>query len=99
MVALLALGLVLTRVLGRTTPKVSKQEAVAVARPNVAFKPQGYNIRLVRQGVPPRPVWAVSFRSGRRHWDPRARGRERRRVVQAPHDRVAPVFALHTQQS
>jgi hypothetical protein len=61
MVALLALGLVLTRVLGRTTPKVSKQEAVAVARPNVAFKPQGYNIRLVRQGIPPRPVWAVSF--------------------------------------
>ena len=60
MVALLALGLVLTRVLGRTTPKVSKQEAVAVARPNVHFKPQGHNIRLVRQGVPPRPVWAVS---------------------------------------
>ena len=61
MVALLALGLVLTRVLGRTTPKVSKREAVAVARPNVHFKPQGHNIRLVRQGVPPRPVWAVSF--------------------------------------
>jgi hypothetical protein len=61
MVALLALGLVLTRVLGRTTPKVSKQEAVAVARPNVHFKPEGHNIRLVRQGVPPRPVWAVSF--------------------------------------
>ena len=61
MVALVALGLVLTRVLGRTTPKVSKQEAVAVARPNVAFNPQGYNIRLVRQGIPPRPVWAVSF--------------------------------------
>ena len=61
MVALLALGLVLTRVLGRTTPKVSKEDAVAVARPNVDFKPQGYNIRLVRQGIPPRPVWAVSF--------------------------------------
>jgi hypothetical protein len=61
MVALLALGLVLTRVLGRTTPKVGKEEAVAVARPNVHFKPQGHNIRLVRQGVPPRPVWAVSF--------------------------------------
>jgi hypothetical protein len=61
MVALLALGLVLTRVLGRTTPKVSKADAVALARPNVDFKPQGYNIRLVRQGIPPRPVWAVSF--------------------------------------
>ena len=61
MVALLALGLVLTRVLGRTNPQFSKQDAVAVARPNVDFKPQGYNIRLVRQGIPPRPVWAVSF--------------------------------------
>ena len=61
MVALLALGLVLTRVLGRTNPKFSKQDAIAVARPNVDFKPQGYNIRLVRQGIPPRPVWAVSF--------------------------------------
>ena len=61
MVTLLALGLLLTRVLGRTTPKVSKEDAVAVARPNVDFKPQGYNIRLVRQGIPPRPVWAVSF--------------------------------------
>ena len=61
MVALLVLGLVLTRVLGRTDTKVSKEDAVAVARPKVDFKPQGYNIRLVRQGIPPRPVWAVSF--------------------------------------
>ena len=61
MVALIALGLLLTRVLGKTTPKVSKDDAVAVARPNVDFKPQGYNIRLVRQGIPPRPVWAISF--------------------------------------
>jgi hypothetical protein len=61
MVALLALGLLLTRVLGRTNPNVNKEDAVAVARPNVDFKPQGHNIRLVRQGIPPRPVWAVSF--------------------------------------
>jgi hypothetical protein len=61
MVALLALGLVLTRVLGRTDTKVSKGDAIAVARPKVDFKPQGYNIRLLRQGIPPRPVWAVSF--------------------------------------
>ena len=61
MVALLALGLVLTRVLGKTTPKVSKDDAVAVARPNVDFKPQGYNIRLVRRGIPPKPFWIISF--------------------------------------
>ena len=61
MVALLALGLVLTRVLGRTDTKVSKGDAIAVARTKVDFKPQGHNIRLLRQGIPPRPVWAVSF--------------------------------------
>jgi hypothetical protein len=104
MVALLTLGLVLTRVLGRTTPKVSKAEAVAVARPNVDFKPQGYNIRLVRQGIPPRPVWAVSF------WIRKAGGGFSRitlvlvdansgQVMQVRRTtRVAPVFALHTRQ-
>jgi hypothetical protein len=61
MVALLVLGLVLTRVVGRTNTKVSKQDAIAVARPKVDFKPQGYNIRLVRRGIPPRPFWIVSF--------------------------------------
>ena len=92
MVALLALGLVLTRVLGRTTPKRQQGDAVAVARPNVDFKPQGYNIRLVRQGIPPRPVWAVSFwiRKSRRRLladHPRARGREQRPShAGAPHD-------------
>ena len=68
MVALLALGLVLTRVLGRTDTKVSKDDAIAVARPKVDFKPQGHNIRLLRQGIPPRPVWAISF------WIRKARG-------------------------
>jgi hypothetical protein len=61
MVALLVLGLVLTRVLGRTNTKVSKDDAIAVARPKVDFKPQGHNIRLVRRGIPPKPFWIISF--------------------------------------
>jgi hypothetical protein len=61
MVALLVLGLVLTRVFGRTNTKVSKQEAIEVALPKVDFKPQGHNIRLVRRGIPPRPFWIISF--------------------------------------
>ncbi len=61
MVGLLVLGLVLTRVLGRTNTRVSKEHAIEVARPKVDFKPQGYNIRLVRRGIPPRPFWIVSF--------------------------------------
>jgi hypothetical protein len=61
MVGLLVIGLVLTRVLGKTSPKVSKTEAVRIARPTVDFKPQGYNIRLVRRGIPSRAFWAISF--------------------------------------
>jgi hypothetical protein len=61
MVGLLALGLVLTRVLGQTRPHVSDERAVAIARGKVDFKPEGDNVRLVRRGIPPRPFWAVSF--------------------------------------
>jgi hypothetical protein len=61
MVALLALGFVLTRGTGQTTPHVSKQRAVAIARPYVKFTPQGHTIRFVRRGIPPRAFWAVSF--------------------------------------
>jgi hypothetical protein len=61
MAGLLALGLVLVNVLGRSSPRVSKKEAVAIARPHIDFSPQGYQIRFIRQGIPPRGVWVVSF--------------------------------------
>jgi hypothetical protein len=61
MVGLLAIGLVLTRVLGKTSPRVSKTEAVQIARPMVDFRPQGHNIRLIRRGIPSRPYWVISF--------------------------------------
>jgi hypothetical protein len=61
MVALIAIGLVLTRVLNRTGAQISEERAVAIARPEVDFTPEGHNIRLVRRGVPPKPYWAVSF--------------------------------------
>lgn len=61
MVALIALGLVLTRVLGGGSQKISEERAVAIARPRIDFTPQGHNIRLVRRGIPPRPFWVVSF--------------------------------------
>jgi len=61
MVGLLALGLVLVNVLGRTTPRVSRKQAVAIARPRIDFKPQGYQLRFIRRGIPPRGVWVVSF--------------------------------------
>jgi hypothetical protein len=61
MVAIVVIGLVLTRVLDRGGARVSEERAVEIARPHVDFTPKGHNIRLVRRGIPPRPFWAVSF--------------------------------------
>jgi hypothetical protein len=61
MVALIAVGLLLTRVLDRSGARVSEDRAVEVARPYAGFTPEGHNIRLVRRGIPPKPFWAISF--------------------------------------
>jgi hypothetical protein len=61
MAGLIALGLVLVNVLGRGTPRVSKDRAVAIARPHIDFTPQDHQIRFVRRGIPPRGFWVVSF--------------------------------------
>ena len=61
MVGLLVLGVVLIRVLGRGSPEISKQEAIAIARPRIDFKPQDYQIRFIRRGIPPHGFWVVSF--------------------------------------
>jgi len=61
MVALVAIGLVLTRLPGRGGQNVSEERAVEIARPQVEFTPEGHNIRFVRRGIPPRAFWAVSF--------------------------------------
>jgi hypothetical protein len=61
MVALIAIGLLLTRVLDRSGARISEERAVAIARPQVEFEPEGHNVRLIRRGIPPKPYWAVSF--------------------------------------
>jgi hypothetical protein len=61
MVALVAVALVLSRVVGRGGAQISEERAVEIARPQIDFTPEGHNIRLVRRGIPPRPYWAVSF--------------------------------------
>lgn len=66
MVGLLTLGLVLVNVLGRGSPTVSEKEAVAIARPHIDFKPQDYQIRFIRRGIPSRGFWAVSFYTRKR---------------------------------
>lgn len=59
--ALVLVALLLSRLPGRGHQQVSEERAVTIARPQVEFTPEGHNIRLVRQGIPPRAVWAVSF--------------------------------------
>jgi hypothetical protein len=61
MAGVLALALVLVNVLGRGKPSVSKDEAVAIARPQIDFTPQDHQIRFLRRGIPPRGFWVVSF--------------------------------------
>ena len=68
MAALIVVGLLLTRLPGHGKPQISEEKAVAIARPQAHFIPQGHNIRLVRRGIPPRPFWAVSF------WIPNSTG-------------------------
>lgn len=61
MAALIALGLVLVHVMGRTHPQVGKTEAVAIARPHIDFEPQEHQVRYIRRGIPPHGFWLVSF--------------------------------------
>jgi hypothetical protein len=61
MVALIAIGLVLVKVLGRGTPNVSKSEALVISRPRIDFVPQDHQIRFIRRGIPPRGYWIVSY--------------------------------------
>jgi hypothetical protein len=70
MAALIVLALLLTRFPGRGEQKVSEERAIELARPYVKFTPEGHNIRLVRRGIPPRAVWAVSFWIKDRSGDP-----------------------------
>ena len=43
------------------TKKMSKDEALAIARPRIDFEPTGYQIRFLRRGIPPRGYWVISF--------------------------------------
>lgn len=44
--------------------RLSKEQAIATARPQAGFVPQRTQIRLVRQGLTGHPFWAVSFSVG-----------------------------------
>jgi hypothetical protein len=45
----------------RNYVRITSQQAVAIGQREIGFHPEGHNIRLVQQGVPPRRYWAVSY--------------------------------------
>jgi hypothetical protein len=59
--ALLAVTVVAAQSCQQSQIRVSKERAIATARPEAGFEPERTQIRLVRQGLNGHPFWAVSF--------------------------------------
>jgi hypothetical protein len=59
--ALLAVTVVAAQSCQQSQVRISKERAIATARPEAGFTPQRTQVRLVRQGLSGRPFWAVSF--------------------------------------
>jgi hypothetical protein len=60
-VALIAVTAVAAQACQQRQVRVSKEDAVATARPQAGFAPERTQVRLVRQGLNGHPFWAVSF--------------------------------------
>ena len=60
-VALLAVTIVAAQSCQQSQVRISKERAIATARPEAGFSPERTQVRLVRQGINARPFWAVSF--------------------------------------
>jgi hypothetical protein len=61
----LALLLVVTLFVAKSCQQsqvlITKERAIATARPAAGFTPQRTQVRLVRQGINAHPYWAISF--------------------------------------
>jgi hypothetical protein len=60
-VALLAVTIVAAQSCQQSQIRISKERAIATARPEAGFAPDRTQVRLVRQGLNGHPFWAVSF--------------------------------------
>jgi hypothetical protein len=58
---LLAVTLFAAKSCQQSQVRVSKERAIATARPVAGFTPKRTQVRLVRQGINAHPFWAVSF--------------------------------------
>jgi len=60
-VGLLVLTVLVANSCQRSQVRFNQQQAIALARQQVDFKPTQTQIRLIRQGIQSRPIWAVSL--------------------------------------
>jgi hypothetical protein len=60
-VGLLVLTVLVANSCQRAQVRFSQQQAVALARQQIDFEPTRTQVRLIRQGIQSRPVWAVSL--------------------------------------
>jgi hypothetical protein len=72
-VALFAVTIVAAQSCQQSQIRVSKERAIATARPEAGFAPERTQVRLVRQGLNGHPFWAVSFSVPARSGDGYAR--------------------------
>jgi hypothetical protein len=61
---LLLLALVVSRTCGSQDKQISQEQAVAAAQAEIDFEPDHTAVRFLRQGVPSRPYYAISFSAG-----------------------------------
>jgi hypothetical protein len=59
--AIVALFAVTAQTCQQSQIRISKERAIATARPEADFAPDRTQVRLVRQGLNGHPFWAVSF--------------------------------------
>lgn len=61
LIGLLVLTVVAANSCQQAQVRLTQDQAVALARKQVDFEPTRTQVRLVRQGMPSRPFWAVSL--------------------------------------
>ena len=57
----LSVALLYSRGCQEQSRPISSDEAVELARAEVSFTPDRYQVRFLQQGIPPRGYWGVSF--------------------------------------
>ncbi len=62
---MLVVALVVARSCGSSQPAITKEQAIEIAKREIAYEPDGVQVRNVGQGVPvERRIWAVSLYQG-----------------------------------